>query len=91
MAEIRRSSDTSIRRAYQRLNGNSHLKTNEPWTSYPGESPSLLKQAIELCEQSRTTLADLAHELKWKPSRIRELAGIQDQRPKLALVSDPDL
>lgn len=88
MAEIRRSSDTSIRRAYQRLNGNPHLRTHEPWASYPGESPSLLKQAIELCDQNRTTLVDIAHELKWKPSRVRELAGIQDLRPRLEVVPD---
>ena len=88
MAEIRRSSDTSIRRAYQRLNGNPHLKTQEPWVSYPGESPSLLSQAIELCDQNGTTLVDIADGLRWKPSRVRELAGIQDSRPRLEVVSD---
>ena len=86
MGEIRRSSDSSIRRAYQRLNSNLHLKADEPWIAYRGESPSLLKQAVEICEREGVSVVDLADELKWKPARVRELAGAQDPRPKLAVV-----
>lgn len=86
MGEIRRSSDSSIRRAYQRLNSNPHLKADEPWIAYHGESPTILRQAVEICEEEGISVVDLADELKWKPARVRELAGTQDPRPKLTVV-----
>jgi len=86
MGELRLASETSVRRAYQRLNINPHLRADEPWTAYQGESPSLLRQALALSEQVGTSIADLAHELKWSPARIRELLGIEDTRPQLTVV-----
>jgi Zn-dependent peptidase ImmA (M78 family) len=86
MGEMRLVSETSIRRAYQRLNSDFLVRTDEPWTAYQGESPRLLQQALILTEQSGVSIADLANELKWKPARIRELVGQQDQRPRLYLV-----
>lgn len=86
MGEIRRSSDSSIRRVYQRLNSNPHLKSDEPWIAYRGESPAILRQALEICEGEGIGVVDLADELKWKPARVRELAGVQDPRPKLTVV-----
>lgn len=86
MGEMRLVSDASIRRAYQRLNGSGLERSVEPWTAYRGESPRLLQQALDLCEQTGTSIADLAHELKWTPARIRELLGQEDDRPRLKLV-----
>lgn len=86
IGELRLASEASTRRAYQRLNANPHLRAYEPWTAYRGESPSLLRQALELCEQTGTSIVELANELKWSPARIRELMGIEDPRPHLQLV-----
>lgn len=86
MGEMRLLSETSMRRAYQRLNSKLLVRVHEPWTAYRGESPRLLQHALEVCEQSGTSIAELANELKWKPARIRELIGQQDPRPKLYLV-----
>jgi Zn-dependent peptidase ImmA (M78 family)/transcriptional regulator with XRE-family HTH domain len=86
MSEMRLVSEASIRRAYQRLNSDVLVRAEEPWTAYQGESPRLLQQALQLSEQTGTSIADLAHELKWSPSRIRELVGQEDLRPKLRLV-----
>lgn len=86
MGELRVVSEASVRRAYQRLNSNPTLRAYEPWTAYRGESPSLLQQALLLCEDSGTSIADLANELEWKSARIRELMGIEDTRPKLTIV-----
>ncbi|TQF65311.1 ImmA/IrrE family metallo-endopeptidase [Rhodococcus spelaei] len=86
MGELRLSSEASVRRAYQRLNSNPNLRADEPWIAYRGESPSLLRQALALCEQSGISIVDLAHELEWDPARIRELMGIEDTRPKLTIV-----
>lgn len=86
MSELRLASEASIRRAYQRLNSNSNLRADEPWITYRGETPSLLRQALALCEQGGTSIVDLANELEWSPARIRELMGMEDARPKLTIV-----
>lgn len=86
MSELRLASEASVRRAYQRLNSNPNLRADEPWIAYRGETPSLLRQALTLCEQVGTSIADLANELEWSPARIRELMGIEDARPKLTIV-----
>jgi Zn-dependent peptidase ImmA (M78 family)/DNA-binding XRE family transcriptional regulator len=86
MGELRLVSEASIRRGYQRLNMNQDMRPSDPWTAYQGESPSILSQALAYCEEAGVTLADLAHELRWAPARIRELMGMEDRRPKLTLV-----
>lgn len=86
MGELRLVSEASTRRGYQRLNMTSELRRNEPWSAYRGESPSILPQALLLCEQAGTSIADLADELKWKPARIRQLVGQEDSRPQLKIV-----
>src|SRR5699024_10124746 len=87
MQELGFVSDSSVRRTFQRLNANPHLRADEPWAAYPGETPSLLKQALDICQNIGVSLVELAEELKWKPSRIRELVGIDDPRPQLSLVN----
>lgn len=53
---------------------------------YEGESPSMLQQALKIYEDSGKSVSDLAEQLKWKASRIRELLGIRDSRPELSIV-----
>lgn len=86
MYELRLTSDTSMRRAYQKLNLNPSWRTEDPWFMYEGESPSMLQQALKIYEDSGKSVSDLAEQLKWKASRIRELLGIRDSRPELSIV-----
>jgi Zn-dependent peptidase ImmA (M78 family)/transcriptional regulator with XRE-family HTH domain len=88
MREIRQVSEATLRRAYQRLAMLKDVRQNEPLTLYPGERPVLLRQALDLCEQeSGVSAVDIADELQWQPRRVRELLGVEDNRPKLTLVS----
>jgi Zn-dependent peptidase ImmA (M78 family)/DNA-binding XRE family transcriptional regulator len=86
--ELGLTSDVTARRAYQRLNQieNAGLLPDQPITSYPGETPCLLGQAYDLAEQNGLTLAELARELAWPVSRVRELLGREQGRPTLRLV-----
>jgi len=86
--ELGLTSDVTARRAYQRLNQieNAGLLPDQPITSYPGETPCLLGQAYDLAEQNGLTLAELARELAWPVSRVRELIGREPGRPALRLV-----
>lgn len=86
MYELRITSDSSMRRAYQKLNSDPNWRANEPWFMYEGESPSLLQQALKIYEESGKSVSDLAEQLKWMTSRIRELLGIRDSRPELSIV-----
>lgn len=87
MREIRQTSETTLRRAYQRLAMLKDIRRPEPLTAYPGEMPVLLRQALELCEQEAGVgVVDIADELHWQPRRIRELLGVDDERPKLTVV-----
>lgn len=90
MKEIGTVSDASIRRGYQKLNQlrSSGLETLEPVNAYPGEVPSMLAQAAELADQTGYGQVDLARELRWHPSRVREILGAEDTRPALRLVGD---
>ncbi|AGP31774.1 helix-turn-helix domain-containing protein [Corynebacterium terpenotabidum] len=91
MKETGTVSESSIRRGYQRLNQlrSSGLDTLEPVNAYPGEVPSMLAQASELADQAGYGQAALATELKWYPSRVREVLGAEDPRPALRLMSNP--
>lgn len=86
MQELKNLSDSSVKRAYQRLNANPHLCPNMLWSAYRGESPRLLRDGLALAAEIGKSTVDLANELKWKPKRIRELLGIDDQRPELTLL-----
>jgi Zn-dependent peptidase ImmA (M78 family)/transcriptional regulator with XRE-family HTH domain len=82
-------SDATMSRAYQRLRGLAKQPgfCPEPIKGYPGEQPTLLRRAFELAEQDTgLTIRDLARELAWKPSRVRQLLGMPDTRPILRLV-----
>ena len=50
MAELRVVSEVSMRRAYQRLNNMAEFRRDEPVATYPGEVPSLLREALALAE-----------------------------------------
>jgi Zn-dependent peptidase ImmA (M78 family)/DNA-binding XRE family transcriptional regulator len=86
--ELGLTSDVTARRAYQRLGQIEHagLFPDQPITSYPGETPCLLGQAYDLAAQNGLTLAELARELAWPLSRVRELLGREQGRPTLRLI-----
>ncbi|TFC19901.1 ImmA/IrrE family metallo-endopeptidase [Cryobacterium sp. MDB2-10] len=88
MKEIGVVSETSIRRGYQRLNQlrTAGLDIPEPVNAYPGEVPSLLKNAADVAAAEGYSLLDLARDLRWKPARVREVLGDGDKRPALRLV-----
>ncbi len=88
MKETGSVSDVSIRRGYQKLNQrrSSGLETVEPVIAYPGEMPTMLGEAARLAESHGYSLVDLARDLKWKPSRVREVLGAEDRRPTLQLL-----
>ncbi len=87
--ELGLTSDATTSRAHQRLRALDGQPgfAPEPISSFSGEQPVLLRQAFELAvEDSGLTTEKLAHDLGWKPERVRELLGVQDQRPVLRLV-----
>jgi Zn-dependent peptidase ImmA (M78 family)/transcriptional regulator with XRE-family HTH domain len=90
-SELGLMSDVTARRAYQQLHqiADAGLLPAQPITSYPGETPCLLGQAYDLAEQNGLTVAALARELAWPPSRVRQLLGRSEERPALRLVK-PD-
>lgn len=86
MGELRLVSDVSIRRAHQRLSGMAELRREEPLTSYPGEVPSLLREALDLAARHGFTHADLARELCWTHRHLAGVLGETDDRPQLSVV-----
>lgn len=86
MVERGRTTESSARRAYQRL-----AKTDDPLadptSAYPGETPSLLKKAAELAGANGAGIPTLAQALKLSPGQVRDLLGDADQRPVLRLVN----
>ncbi len=88
--ELDITSEISGRRAYQRIQ---QLKTAgllrpEPITTYPGETPTLLRGAFALAEQHGLTLTQLANELAWPVKTVRSRLGQIDNRPTLTLVRE---
>jgi Zn-dependent peptidase ImmA (M78 family)/transcriptional regulator with XRE-family HTH domain len=81
-------SEPAYRRAFQRLAQlrKLNLFLPEPVSGYPGETPLLLRRALEVAERHGLTLPDLADELKIKLPRLRLLLGADDPRPQLRLV-----
>jgi Zn-dependent peptidase ImmA (M78 family)/transcriptional regulator with XRE-family HTH domain len=81
-------SDSAASRAYQRLHD---LREHpgfepEPLTHYPGEQPALLAQAFALACDHGLTITELAHKLAWSVPRVRQMLGVEEQRPVLRLV-----
>lgn len=88
MKETGTVSEVSVRRGYQRLN---QLRAAggdpaEPVSNFPGEMPSMLRQAATLADESGYSITHLARELRWKPARVREVLGVVDARPQLRIL-----
>ena len=81
-------SDSAASRAYQRLHDLQDQPgfTPEPLAGYPGEQPALLAEAFNLACEHGLSIADLAHELAWTVPRVRQMLGVEEQRPVLRLV-----
>jgi Zn-dependent peptidase ImmA (M78 family)/transcriptional regulator with XRE-family HTH domain len=86
MGELRMISDISIRRAHQRLAAMAEYRRDEPLTSYPGEMPTLLREALGLAARTGYSTSDLAVELRWTTPHLREVLGEVDTRPRLHIV-----
>ncbi|WP_224292047.1 helix-turn-helix domain-containing protein [Streptomyces olivaceus] len=87
--ELGLTSDATISRTYQRLRALEGQPgfTAESVANFSGEQPSLLRQAFELAsKEADLSVTQLAHELAWTTMRVRDLLGVQEQRPVLRLV-----
>lgn len=87
MVERGRTTESSARRAYQRLAATNDPSA-DPTSAYLGEVPTLLKKAAELAADHGGGLPTLADVLKISPRQVRDLLGEVDQRPVLRLVGD---
>ena len=85
MVERGRTTESSARRAYQRL-AMVDEPSADPTSAYPGEVPTLLKKASELAADHGAGVPALAEALKLSPAQVRDLLGEADQRPVLRLV-----
>lgn len=87
MVERGRTTESSARRAYQRLSVVYDAKA-DPTSAYPGEVPTLLRKAADLAGDNGGPVPLLAEALRISPSQVRDLLGESDQRPVLRLVSE---
>jgi Zn-dependent peptidase ImmA (M78 family) len=87
MVERGRTTESSARRAYQRL-AMVNDPSADPTSAYPGEVPTLLKKAAELAADHGAGVPALVEVLKLSPRQVRDLLGDIDQRPVLKLVDD---
>ncbi|TWP33004.1 helix-turn-helix domain-containing protein [Leekyejoonella antrihumi] len=87
MVERNRTTESSARRAYQRLTM-VFDPTTDPTSAYPGEVPTLLTKAAELAADHGAGVPALAEALKLHPTQVRDLLGEIDQRPVLRLIGD---
>ena len=85
MVERGRTTESSARRAYQRL-AMVNDPAADPTSASPGETPSLLKRAAELAGEHGTPIPAIAEAVKLSPSMVRGLLGDAEQRPVLRLV-----
>lgn len=85
MVELGRTTDSSARRAYQRLASTNDYSA-DPTTAYAGEVPTLLVKAAELAADHGVGSASLASALKLSTQQVRDLLGEPDPRPALRLV-----
>ncbi|MEZ7126184.1 ImmA/IrrE family metallo-endopeptidase [Nonomuraea sp. AD125B] len=81
-------SEVSARRAHQRVQQlrTAELLNPQPISGFPGEVPTLLISAYELAEQHGLTIKQLARDLAWPVSEVREFLGQAPLRPVLRLV-----
>lgn len=86
MLERGRTTESSVRRAYQRLSAVYDSKA-DPTSAYPGEVPTLLRRAAELAADYGAPIPVIAESLKISPAQVRDLLGENDKRPVLRLVS----
>lgn len=86
MVERGRTTDSSARRAYQRL-AMLEDPDADPTSAYPGEVPTLLTKAAALAAEHGGDVPVLAEALKISPRRVRDLLGQFDQRPVLRLIN----
>ncbi|SDL21816.1 Zn-dependent peptidase ImmA, M78 family [Microbacterium azadirachtae] len=87
MVERGRTTDSSARRAYQRL-AMVDDPAADPTSAYPGEVPTLLSKAAELAAGHGVAVPALAEALKLTPAQVRDLLGQPDRRPVLRIVGD---
>lgn len=87
MVERGRTTESSARRAYQRL-AMVNDPAADPTRAYPGEIPTLLNKAAELAADHGAAIPALAEVLKLSPAQLRDLLGEADRRPVLRLVTD---
>lgn len=85
MVERGRTTESSARRAYQRL-AMVDDPAADPTSAYQGEVPTLLKKAADLAADHDVGVPALAEALKIGPRQLRDLLGEADQRPVLRLV-----
>jgi Zn-dependent peptidase ImmA (M78 family)/transcriptional regulator with XRE-family HTH domain len=85
MVERNRVTESSARRAYQRL-ATSYDPDADPTSSYPGEVPTLLRKAAELAAAHGTNVPALAELLRLPTAQVRDLLGETDTRPVLRLL-----
>ncbi|MEV7875547.1 XRE family transcriptional regulator [Microbacterium sp. NPDC089188] len=85
MVERNRVTESSARRAYQRLAA-SYDPDADPAGSYPGEVPTLLRKAAELAASHGTNVPALAELLRLPTAQVRDLLGETDTRPVLRLL-----
>ena len=85
MVERGRTTESSARRAYQRL-AMVNDPLADPSSAYPGEVPSLLRKAAELAGDHGAGISTLAEALKISPRQVRDLLGDVDQRPVLRII-----
>lgn len=85
MVERGRTTESSARRAYQRLALIADPAA-DPSMAYPGEVPMLLKSAADLAGDYGAGIPVLADELKVPPALVRDLLGTTDPRPALRLL-----
>lgn len=87
MVERGRTTESSARRAYQRL-AMADDPAADPTSVYPGEVPTLLTKAAELAEDVGAGAPALAEAMKLSVAQVRDLLGEVDRRPVLRLVRD---
>ncbi|MEU8001076.1 XRE family transcriptional regulator [Catellatospora sp. NPDC049111] len=86
--EVGLYSDTTTSRTYQRLHQliTDGAITLEPVDGFPGELPSLLREAFNLAADGGLTLEELGSELQWPRKRLSQLLGTEGDRPALSLL-----
>lgn len=86
MGELNVVTEVSIRRAHQRLAGMADLRPAEPLAAYPGEMPTILRDALALAARHGFSRIDLANELRWTAENVAAVLGEVDDRPQLRVV-----